>query len=256
MVNQIINRTLLALFYLLIGIGGRGEYSKFLDARHPESTGLRKVPRGLASTATMIDERLSPGNVTVVSGEAAMLACKIYNLGNKSVSWLRHTSPIPQLMALNNLSNSLDDRVKAMAAEEWSEFVLMIRDVGVRDSGEYECQVSGPNHTSISKLVTLTVIDPVTSIDGGPDLYVGLHSRLALVCRLASAGIPPIHLIWSKEGKMLRFLGGEGSSLHLETDQQGRFLSRLTVESVERDSGGSYGCQPSPGPAAMVKGRC
>lgn len=44
------------------------------------------MPRGLASTATMIDERLSPGNVTVVSGEAAMLACKIYNLGNKSVS--------------------------------------------------------------------------------------------------------------------------------------------------------------------------
>ena len=31
---------------------------------------------------------------------------------------------------------------------------------------------------------------------------------------------------------MLRFLGGEGSSLHLETDQQGRFLSRLTVRAV------------------------
>ena len=28
----------------------------------------------------------------------------------------------------------------------------------VRDSGDYECQVSGPNHTSISKLVSLTVI--------------------------------------------------------------------------------------------------
>ena len=46
----------------------------------------------------------------------------------RQVSWLRHTSPIPQLMALNNMSNSLDSRVKAIVGEEWSEFVLMIRE--------------------------------------------------------------------------------------------------------------------------------
>ena len=39
----------------------------------------------IASTSTHIDDRLSPGNVTILSGETAMLACKIYNLGNKSV---------------------------------------------------------------------------------------------------------------------------------------------------------------------------
>ena len=38
------------------------------------------------STATEIDDRLSPGNVTLLTGETALLACKIYNLGNKSVS--------------------------------------------------------------------------------------------------------------------------------------------------------------------------
>ena len=31
----------------------------------------------------------------------------------------------------------------------------------VRDSGDYECQVSGPKHTSISKLVSLTVIGAI-----------------------------------------------------------------------------------------------
>ena len=30
---------------------------------------------------------------------------------------MRHTSPIPQLMALNNMSNSLDSRVKAMEVD-------------------------------------------------------------------------------------------------------------------------------------------
>ena len=32
------------------------------------------------------------------------------------MSWLRHSTPIPQLMAVNNISNSLDDRVKAMVS--------------------------------------------------------------------------------------------------------------------------------------------
>ena len=43
---------------------------------------------------------------------------------------------------------------------------------------------------------------PVTSIDGGPDLYVGLHSRLSLVCRIASGGLQPRHLIWRKGHKV------------------------------------------------------
>ena len=74
------------------------------------------------------------------------------------VSWLKHTTPIPQLMALNNLSNSLDSRVKAMVGEDWSEFVLMIRNVRPDDGGEYECQVSGRNHTTSSKMILLNVI--------------------------------------------------------------------------------------------------
>lgn len=255
MVAKVFSPVVLALFLsvLHIGVSPWPEYQskKFLENQY-DQVAWRKAP-GVASTATQIDERLSPGNITILQGETAMLACKIYNLGNKSVSWLRHSLPLPQLMALNNQSNSLDTRVKAMAAEEWSEFVLMIRDVGVRDSGQYECQVSGPNHTSISQMIQLTVIAPVTSIDGGPDLYVGLHSRLSLVCRIDSGGLQPRHLIWRKGHKMLSFLGGEGSSFSLEKDQEGRFVSRITVERIDRDSGDTYGCQPSPGPAAEVK---
>ena len=41
--------------------------------------------RGVASTATEIDNGLSTSNVTLLAGETALLACKIYNLGNKSV---------------------------------------------------------------------------------------------------------------------------------------------------------------------------
>ena len=89
------------------------------------------------------------------------------------VSWLRHTTPIPQLMALNNLSNSRDSRIKAMVGEDWSEFVLMIRSVAVADTGQYECQVSGRNHTTSSKRINLNVIGKL-----GPDTE--LHSLVPL----------------------------------------------------------------------------
>ena len=54
------------------------------------------------------------------------------------------------------------------------------------------------HHSSSSS----TFAAPVTSIDGGPDIYVSLKSRLALVCRIASAGLHPHYLIWRKGGKV------------------------------------------------------
>ena len=39
-----------------------------------------------AATTTRIDEELSPGNVTAIHGETALLACKVLNVGDKAVS--------------------------------------------------------------------------------------------------------------------------------------------------------------------------
>ena len=36
--------------------------------------------------ATRIDAENSPGNVTVVAGDTAMLTCTVINIGDKSVS--------------------------------------------------------------------------------------------------------------------------------------------------------------------------
>ena len=74
------------------------------------------------------------------------------------VSWLRHSSVIPDLLAVNNITNTLNPRYRSVVSGGWSEFLLIITDVRPRDAGVYECQVSGPRHSSLNKMITLTVI--------------------------------------------------------------------------------------------------
>ena len=87
-----------------------------------------------------------------------MSASKQSNSPVLQVSWLRHSTPIPQLLAVNNITNTPDPRYKALVSGGWSEFLLVIKDARPRDTSQYECQVSGPRHSSLHKFITLTVI--------------------------------------------------------------------------------------------------
>ena len=58
-----------------------------------------------ASTSTHIDDRLSSGNLTILAGESAMLSCKIYNLGNKSVGGFVSFNGIKQMSISLNLNS-------------------------------------------------------------------------------------------------------------------------------------------------------
>jgi len=58
------------------------------------------------------------------------------------VSWLRHLSPIPTLLALNNLTNSPDPRYTAFHDPGSEKFVLRMRNTKLEDAGRYECQVA------------------------------------------------------------------------------------------------------------------
>lgn len=182
-----------------------------------------------------------------------MLVCKVINIGDKAVSWVRHSLPIPQLLGVNNITNTLNPRYRAIVSGSWTEFVLMVKDVRPRDSGTYECQVSGPKHFSLHRILRLTVIESMTEIVGGPDIYVDRLSTLQLTCRVTSGENTPAFIIWQKEDKILKFDGGETSAVpYLERDSEGRHLSSLSVDDIQLEDSGEYSCQPAVGPVAAV----
>ncbi len=86
------------------------------------------------------------------------------------MSWLRHLHPVPQLIALNNMSNSPDKRVEAIHTPGSQKFVLKLRTTRLEDSGVYECQVAGKGKIPLFKLIVLDVV----GTDGSTNLSLSL----------------------------------------------------------------------------------
>ena len=92
-------------------------------------------------------------NVKGVLGKPAMLNCRVKNIGNKTVSWLRHADT--HLLTIGRLTYTSDMRFKAIHKLYSEDYLLQIKPTKHSDSGKYACQISTtpPN----SHIVTLTI---------------------------------------------------------------------------------------------------
>ncbi|CAB4056780.1 unnamed protein product [Lepeophtheirus salmonis] len=235
------------------GKEGQGEHDLSHHRRHSHGQFPRNFHssdlRGGASYSgrkssfdTYFDQQESSQNITLLIGEMALLHCTVRNIGNKSVSWLRHRTHIPDLLALNNLTNSLDTRITAIHSHGSEEYVLRIKNVEIRDSGKYECQVGGSSPSdTIYKFIFLEVLEPVTRIIGGDDIYVDRGSTLNVTCVVSAGSRSPKYIFWSHNAKILLFDGSETSKIpYLPRDSKGRFYSRLIIRKIEHSHAGTY----------------
>ncbi|KAG8291618.1 hypothetical protein J6590_056080 [Homalodisca vitripennis] len=114
-----------------------------------------KGGKGPIQTANSLESGARPGpyfdkaaskNVTALLGKTAYLNCKVKNLGNKSVSWVRHRDI--HLLTVGRYTYTSDQRFRAIhhqSSEDWS---LQVKYPQHRDSGIYECQISTTPHMS------------------------------------------------------------------------------------------------------------
>ncbi|XP_033152269.1 uncharacterized protein LOC117135856 isoform X4 [Drosophila mauritiana] len=79
-------------------------------------------------------------NVTSLVGITGHLNCRIKNLGNKTVSWIRHRDL--HLLTVSESTYTSDQRFTSIYNKQTGDWSLQIKFPQLRDSGIYECQVS------------------------------------------------------------------------------------------------------------------
>lgn len=223
-------------------------------ASRRKGVGQKRTKEAPDKTPTRFDDSLTSANLTALRGQTALLTCVVRNVGNKTVSWLRHRHPIPQVLAHNNVSNVRDERITALHVDGSEEFVLRIRHTRLLDTSLYECQVGGAGDApTIFRIIRLEVVEPQTEILGGPDVYVDRGSTLNVTCVVYAESKAPDYIFWSHQDKIILFEGSETSERsYLLQDRHGRFLSRLIVPRMEHGQAGQYTCQPASAPSATV----
>ncbi|XP_047004694.1 zwei Ig domain protein zig-8-like [Schistocerca americana] len=189
-----------------------------------------------------------PDNLTGLVGRTAYLNCRVKNLGNRTVSWVRHRDI--HLLTVGRYTYTSDQRFEALHSPHTEDWTLRIRYAQRRDSGVYECQIS--TTPPVGRLVQLRVVEPLTEVLGGPDLYIDKGSTINLTCRVLYAPEPPLAIVWSRDSQAINFDSPRGG-ISLVTEKGALTTSRLLIQRATAADSGRYTCAPSNTAAASVR---
>ncbi|KAK9302773.1 hypothetical protein QLX08_005329 [Tetragonisca angustula] len=99
-----------------------------------------------------------PRNVTTAVGQTAFLHCRVHQLGDKEVSWMRKRDM--HILSAGILMYTSDLRFQVIHPDKSENWTLQIKSPQERDSGVYECQVSTEPKMSLN--YSLNVVGEIT----------------------------------------------------------------------------------------------
>ncbi|XP_069158234.1 protein CEPU-1-like [Procambarus clarkii] len=182
----------------------------------------------------------SPTNVTTQLGAHAYLPCRIKNLGNKSVSWIRNRDS--HILTVDRYTFISDERFTSWHEAQTQTWTLQVRYVQERDAGSYECQVS--TEPKMSHFVQLSVITPSVIIAGEADLYVNIGSTVDIRCVISDALEEPTYIFWY-HGERRVVSTNSDRVLTVKRILPDTSIGTLTIPSVSLADSGNYTCAPA-----------
>ncbi|KAF9423646.1 hypothetical protein HW555_000972 [Spodoptera exigua] len=108
------------------------------------------------------EDDVSTNNVTAQLGSRVHLHCRVHDLGEKTISWVRRRGEELHLLSFGRHTYSADSRY-SLAFEHPNDWRLLIQYVSERDEGFYECQIS--THPPLVRRVHLSVVGEYVSLD-------------------------------------------------------------------------------------------
>ncbi|XP_059217072.1 uncharacterized protein LOC106088346 [Stomoxys calcitrans] len=190
----------------------------------------------------------TPRNVTALMGKSAYLSCRVRNLGNKTVSWIRHRDM--HILTVGTYTYTTDLRFQAIRHAETDDWTLQIKWAQKRDAGVYECQISTqPVH---SYFVDLNVVVPTATIQGGPDFHVDKGSTINLTCTVKFSLEPPAYIFWYHHEEVINYDSTRGG-VSVITEKGDVTTSYLLIQNADLADSGKYSCAPSNADVASVR---
>lgn len=180
-------------------------------------------------------------NITVQLGGTAYLYCRVRNLGERTISWVRRRDWHILTSGLFTYTN--DARFQVLHGEGADDWTLQIKYVQKRDNGTYECQVSTGSGI-MSHFVNLHIVIPEAFILGNAEHHVDPGSTINLVCIVEKSPQPPQYVFWYHNDRMINYDNVRGG-ITVETEPGPKTQSRLLIQDASDRDEGNYTCTAS-----------
>ncbi|XP_067127854.1 tyrosine-protein kinase receptor TYRO3-like [Centruroides vittatus] len=179
-------------------------------------------------------------NITAQLGKAAYLHCRIRQLGDRTVSWVRQRDL--HILTVGRYTYTSDQRFTCIHLENSDIWTLEVKYTQKRDAGIYECQVSTEPKMSLS--IMLNVVVARASIPEGPNLYIQSGSTINLTCIITESTTPPVFVFWYHDDRMINYDSTRGG-IKVTTERGPTTVSRLQIHNAKPSDSGKYSCMPS-----------
>uniref|UniRef100_A0A182MYX6 Ig-like domain-containing protein n=1 Tax=Anopheles dirus TaxID=7168 RepID=A0A182MYX6_9DIPT len=111
-----------------------------------------------------------------------------------------------------------------------------------RDTGVYECQIS--TTPPVGHSMFLSVVEPITTIVGVPDLYINTGSTVNLTCIVRNSPEPPSTIMWTHNNQEINYDSPRGG-VSVITEKGETTTSYLLIQRARTTDTGKYVCSPS-----------
>ncbi|CAB3254055.1 unnamed protein product [Arctia plantaginis] len=190
----------------------------------------------------------APNNITTQLGTHAYLPCKVRQLSNKSVSWIRRRDA--HILTVDRFTFIADERFQAFLVEATDTWTLQVKYVQARDAGLYECQVG--TEPKMSHFVQLNVVVPKIEIVGESELYVKAGTTVSLKCVITQALEEPAYIFWYHNDERVLNYDKSLVEIRMERVAPDTTVGNLIIYSPRREDSGNYSCSPSNLDSASV----
>lgn len=192
-----------------------------------------------------------PGKTVIgIKGKTSNIACSIKNLGNLTVSWIRHGDT--HLLTTGMFRYTPDQRFSSLHKPSSENWVLELRNTSREDQGVYECQISTAPVRSLR--FNLKVVDSYTTIPGNAVRHVDAGSLLNISCRVVNFPLKLDYMIFYHNDQQINTNRGGPYIMSGRTKEEGEnnYSSHLVVRSSGAQQSGQYHCAANPGESNKI----